>query len=1001
MSRMESITTVFIQSHLTMMRRLGWMLLLLLVFIAVSGHVNAQDDPEYDEITVFLTVQKVGSIEISAVIMDEQAYLPVTEVFDFLKIRNQLSQDMDSVTGFFIQPRASYIIDYSNNRIVLQDIVTQLPKGAFILTETNLYLHSKYFGQVFGLNCFFNFRSLGVILDTRLELPVIREMQQEEMRKNLNKLKGEVKADTILPRQYPFFHFGNADWSVISSQVVNGKNDTRLNLGIGAVIAGGEANISLLYNNNQPFKEKQQQYLWRYANNDHRFLRQIMAGKIATQATASIYAPVVGVQVTNSPTTFRRSFGTYSLSDRTEPGWMVELYVNSVLVDYTKADASGFFTFEVPLVYGNSAVLLKFFGPWGEERTKEQNISIPFSFLPPGELQYTAGAGIVEDSLGSRFSRVNMNYGLAPRITIGAGTEYLSSVKSGPVMPFVSTSVRLASSLLLNGEYTYGVRSKGILTYRLPSNLQFELYYARYDKNQKAINYNYLEERKAVVSIPFRTKTFSAFSRLTVNQIILPESEYTTAELMLSGAIMGVSTNLTTYAMFVDPSNPYTYSNLSLSFRLPASLVFIPQLQYEYNNQKLISMKFGLEKHLFRHGFVNLSYEKNYRSNIQNIEFGFKYDLAFAQTAFTARRINSNVMLTQSARGTLMYDRKSEYLHAGNRSSMGKGALVIIPFLDLNCNGIREAGEPKVPGLNVHVNGGRLEINKKDTTILIFDLEPYSTQVIEFDRNSFDNIAWQLRKPVVKVSIDPNQFRMIEVPISVFGEASGMVYLNGPKTQKGQSRIIVNFVNESGKLQGRTLTESDGYFSFLGLPPGKYIAMIDTAQLRKVRMTASPENIPFSIESDPDGGVIDDLEFFLESPKTEVKEVKKETSEMIKPVEEKVVTAIKEMDLPVEQPKTAAEIQTGAANMNQKEGKPSLLKQGDYVIQIGAFKAQASASKTRDKLVDALNREVAVVLESGFYRVYVIGFENRQQANSFLPVVKSRGFTDAYVVQVK
>jgi hypothetical protein len=194
-------------------------------------------------------------------------------------------------------------------------------------------------------------------------------------------------------------------------------------------------------------------------NNDRPALRQVMAGKIFTQATSSIYSPVVGVQFTNTPTTYRRSFGTYVLSDRTEPNWMVELYVNNVLVNYVKADASGFFTFEVPLVYGNSVVKLRFYGPWGEERTSEQNINIPFNFLPQHQFEYTVSAGMVEDSLNSMFSRASFNYGLGKRLTIGGGMEYHSSVSTGKSMPFVNASLRLASNLLVSGEYVYGVRT--------------------------------------------------------------------------------------------------------------------------------------------------------------------------------------------------------------------------------------------------------------------------------------------------------------------------------------------------------------------------------------------------------------------------------------------------------------------------------------------------------------------------------------------------------------
>jgi hypothetical protein len=304
-------------------------------------------------------------------------------------------------------------------------------------------------------------------------------------------------------------------------------------------------------------------------NNDRPLIRQVTAGKIYSQVTSSIYDPVVGIQFTNTPTTYRRSFGTYTLSDITEPNWIVELYVNNVLVDYMKADASGFYKFEVPLVYGNSAVKLRFYGPWGEERTKEQNISIPFNFLPARELEYSVSAGIVEDTLSSRFSRASLNYGISRRMTIGGGVEYLSSVINGNTMPYLSASMRILSGLLLTGEYTYKVRSKGLLRYRLPSNLQFELNYTKYETGQKAIIYNYLEERKAVVSIPIKGKNFAAYSRMTVNQIVLPYLTNTNAEMLWSGSVYGVSTNFTTYGLFTDLSDPYVYSNLSLAFRLP------------------------------------------------------------------------------------------------------------------------------------------------------------------------------------------------------------------------------------------------------------------------------------------------------------------------------------------------------------------------------------------------------------------------------------------------
>ena len=126
-------------------------------------------------------------------------------------------------------------------------------------------------------------------------------------------------------------------------------------------------------------------------------------------------------------------------------------------------------------------------------------------------------------------------------------------------MPFLNFSMRLASQLLISGDYTHGVRFRGIFSYRLPSNLQFELNYTSYKKGQMAIRTNYLEERKAIISMPVHGKKMSAFFRLSLNQIVLPLAQNTSAEFLISGTALDISTNLTTYALFSDAVRPYVY----------------------------------------------------------------------------------------------------------------------------------------------------------------------------------------------------------------------------------------------------------------------------------------------------------------------------------------------------------------------------------------------------------------------------------------------------------
>jgi hypothetical protein len=300
------------------------------------------------------------------------------------------------------------------------------------------------------------------------------------MRKNIDRLGGIVEVDTTLKREYHLFRGGMADWSVISTQTSNKETDTRSSLAAGTELFGGEATGMLNYSTVTGFDDRQQQYRWRWANNDARLIRQVQLGKIPLRSTSSIYAPVIGASITNTPTTFRRSFGSYTLNDFTEPGWTVELYINNVIVDFTTADASGFFSFQVPLVYGASQVTLKFYGPWGEERIREQTINIPYNFLPKGTMEYNITGGIVRDTLNSTFTRAESQVGINKNFTVGAGIEYLSALEENPAMPFLNASARFLKNFMFTGEYTHGVRARGLLNYRLPPNLVLELDYTKY-----------------------------------------------------------------------------------------------------------------------------------------------------------------------------------------------------------------------------------------------------------------------------------------------------------------------------------------------------------------------------------------------------------------------------------------------------------------------------------------------------------------------------------------
>lgn len=936
-------------------------------------YCSAQTNTDYEEIPIFLNVQRVGATEMPALIRGERIWLPVADLFSFLKIQYEVSGNKDSVSGTFINPSSRYLIDQVNHSIVFEEKRYALKQDDLIRTAMGLYLQSDYFGEIFGLNCVFNFRNLSVVLSTQLELPVLREMRHEQMRNNLNKLSGVFKADTTIGRNYPLFYFGTADYSALTSAGNKGTpQDARVSLGLGGMIAGGETNVVLNYHSNEGFSGRQQYYLWRYVDNSLPYVKQILAGKIQSQSIASLYAPVIGVQVTNAATTYRRSFGTYTLSNHTEPNWMIELYVNGVLINFVKADAAGFYTFNVPLVYGNTMIKLRFYGPYGEERSTEQHINIPFNFLPKDEFEYTASSGILEDGTRTKFARLSTNYGLSRNITVGGGIEYLSSVTSGTRIPFVNTSVRLLPNLLFSGEYDHDVRSKAVLSYNLPSGLQFEVNNTWYKKGQTAINNTFVEDRKAMLSFPFRGRYFSAYTRLTVEQILLEHTRYTLANWMLSAVVGNVSASATTYSVFLKGGDPYVYTNYSFSLRAFKNLLITQQLQYEYLDNKVIGLKTEMEKRVFKSGYLNLSYEKNFSSDISNVELGLRYDFSFAQTRASVRKSNDVIRTLQGVSGSLVHDGKSGFTNFNNYTSVGKGAILLIPYLDLNGNKRRDPDEPKAQGLKVRINGGRIQQSVKDTTIRIMDLEAYTNYSIELDASGFDRLAWKFPKKNYSVVIDPNFVKNVEIPISVFGEASGRVVLKNGAEETGQGNVIINFYNEHSVLIGHTASEVDGYFSYLGLLPGKYLARMDSVQLRRMELKGETPAIPFVIARNIDGDLVNHLDL-VTSPILQ--------SEITSPVlpevpvipQVPIIPAV--LVMPVAVPAT-----------------------GSITVQAAHFKFPMA--RISQRILSKYYKNVVIVPTKWiYYNIRIRGIKDLEEAKAVIERIRPLGFPDAYVLK--
>jgi hypothetical protein len=250
--------------------------LLFLITNQAKAQVSADD---YEEISVYLAVQGIGGYDVTAVYRNDQVYLPVAQVFQCLKINQKTSEFNDTISGFFLDENNKYVISMPGQSVFVDGKLVKLTAEELANFETTgPALRVDQYGRLFGLDCKFNFSSLTVELKTAHELPVIKELRLEQMRKNISRLKGEIKVDTNYKRRYHVFRGGMADWAIYSTQVSNGPTENRAMLAVGTEFLGGETNIELNYSSKNQFEKRQQQYHWRWAYNDTRVVKQVIVG---------------------------------------------------------------------------------------------------------------------------------------------------------------------------------------------------------------------------------------------------------------------------------------------------------------------------------------------------------------------------------------------------------------------------------------------------------------------------------------------------------------------------------------------------------------------------------------------------------------------------------------------------------------------------------------------------------------------------------------------------
>jgi hypothetical protein len=179
------------------------------------------------------------------------------------------------------------------------------------------------------------------------------------------------------------------------------------------------------------------------------------------------------------------------------------------------------------------------------------------------------------------------------------------------------------------------------------------------------------------------------------------------------------------------------------------------------------------------------------------------------------------------------------YMTSGNTDDLNTGRLVLRPFVDLNNDGIWEAGEPLVKDVAFrNLLRGGVSTPADDGLATVGGLTPSLANRITIDDKSLTDLSLAPEKKQLVVLGRSGVNGPIDFAFSKTGDVSGtLLYTNADGRDVPVEGIRMQLVGASGKVISESYSEYDGYFTFENVPLGRYDLVFPSSALLKSHYT--------------------------------------------------------------------------------------------------------------------------------------------------------------------
>ena len=807
-----------------------------------------------------------------------EVFLPLTELLELLQIPYERDGTAFTVRGRYPATQQQWEVNLHDQIIRKGERVFELTADDYRLMDFDWFLLPGVFAQAFGLHFHINMTVFRMGLMSDYPLPAEERQRRELIRTNLSSSLPDQDHPLLYPRSRQFAGAGMLDYNLsssLSSSLSSYNHFHTCNLTGGMEIFGGDLQGSMTgsYSSGE-LNFYASDLHWRFVPVDNPYLTTIRAGQISTTGLQT--RRIVGGGISNDPVMPRRTFETFIIDGTTVPDSEVELYVNTLLADYTVADELGYYRFDYPLSYGTALMSLRIYKPTGEVVVREQRIQVPFTFLPVGVVSYNIQGGFADNGkpgTGNVIWHGDLAYGLSPAATLKAGVDYAGD--DDGLLCYVSISARIFRQYLLNIDAAPGFYYRASTSAHLAGGRSFNMVITHFDSHGHTHKAN--QHLQATFYLPFSLLGVNAGLRFGGEHLLWKESFATTHHSDLSLRLGQVNLRMNYRGQLAGKFDPellikgLLHTSATYSFGHSRTLPGVMrttrvrlQGRYDTRTGNLVDVGVQMARNLGRKGRLTLNADHNLVNNQTLMRIGLVIDMQATRSNTQATGIAGNYAVQQTLSGSIGLDAPNRQIIATNRNQVGQAAASVVAFIDSNNSGQFDPGEEVVPLRNINISGGTIRQAGNDGIMRISQLQSYWRYNVELRQSAIPNPTL---KPLVNefsFVADPNSYKRLEIPLYRTGTIEGLVKTRteeaSPRAMSGV-RLLLTHLDTQEKKQLRTF--SNGSFYAMHLRPGSYTLEVEPTLLDFTGKESLPAKHIFNVKALAHGHCLEGLDFLL------------------------------------------------------------------------------------------------------------------------------------------